>query len=75
MTDKLPSRRTMAQNLGKTIKDIAVDPRWATAEEKKIRLDICKSCEYISGVRCSKCGCFLQAKTKFKASRCPINKW
>jgi len=75
MTDKMPSRRQMAKNLGKTIREIASDPRWVTPEEKKKRMDICNSCEHFTGSRCRKCGCFLQTKAKFKASHCPINKW
>ena len=41
------------------------------------RLSICNLCEHrIESVNvCSKCGCFLPAKTKLAMSKCPIGKW
>ena len=40
-------------------------------------MDICKKCEFFSArqERCKKCGCWLDHKTKFSASTCPIDKW
>ncbi len=48
-----------------------------SAEEKEKRLEICKSCEfYIAhSKRCSKCGCFLEAKSGWSSQHCPIGKW
>jgi len=41
------------------------------------RLNICNSCEHsMKSINvCSKCGCFLPAKTKLARSGCPIGKW
>ena len=41
------------------------------------RLITCSSCVYrIESVNlCSKCGCYLPAKTKLAGSACPIGKW
>jgi len=41
------------------------------------RLDICKQCpELISlTTQCKKCGCFMSAKTKLEAAKCPLGKW
>lgn len=41
------------------------------------RLTTCNSCAYrIESVNlCSKCGCFLPAKTKLAGVSCPIGKW
>lgn len=77
MTDKpkYPSAREQLRNLKNTVRDVARNPRLCSHEEKKARLDICKSCEYYTGSRCKKCGCFLQTKAKFKAAKCPIRKW
>jgi hypothetical protein len=41
------------------------------------RLEICRSCEYLLERfdQCDKCGCFMNAKTLFMDSECPIGKW
>jgi hypothetical protein len=40
------------------------------------RMNICKSCEHLENLRrCNKCGCFMDAKTMFMDSECPIEKW
>ena len=75
MTRRMPSRRRMARNLGQTIKDVVSDPRLVSENQRKERLDICVKCEFFVGSRCSKCGCFMATKTKFRSSKCPINKW
>lgn len=50
----------------------------ASKEEKKQRLDICKKCEFVKNkvlLRCGKCECLLNLKTKLKEVVCPIGKW
>lgn len=48
-----------------------VDPK-----EQKRRLDICKSCKYITPeFRCQKCGCYLKIKTNGEKEHCKIGKW
>ena len=40
------------------------------------RMSICNQCEFLKRFnRCDKCGCFMDAKTHFMDSECPINKW
>lgn len=41
------------------------------------RLDICNSCPQLIQLtkQCKKCGCFMTAKTKIEAARCPIGNW
>lgn len=47
--------------------------RRAISEE---RMKICKSCEHLKSLnRCEKCGCFMDGKTLFLESECPIGKW
>lgn len=77
MTDKpkYPSAKQQLRNFKQTAKDVIRNPRLCTQEEKNSRLNICKTCEYFTGSRCKKCGCFLQTKAKFKAAHCPIRKW
>lgn len=41
------------------------------------RLVICKQCEHFDSTfrKCLKCGCFMDAKTLFMDSECPVGKW
>jgi predicted Zn-ribbon and HTH transcriptional regulator len=41
------------------------------------RLEICKQCPELLSVttQCKKCGCFMNAKVKLEAARCPLEKW
>ena len=41
------------------------------------RMAICKECEHFNATlrKCGKCGCFMDAKTLFMDSECPIGKW
>jgi hypothetical protein len=46
------------------------------SDKIKERVDFCKNCEYITSMRtCSKCGCFMPAKTLLPFMKCPIDKW
>jgi hypothetical protein len=50
-----------------------------TQNEYEYRINICKQCEaYIYNSTCKYCGCLMEIKAKFKASKCifPYNpKW
>jgi hypothetical protein len=52
------------------------EPR-ALEDVRKQRLEICKSCEHFIKIthQCTKCGCFMDLKTKLRTATCPINKW
>jgi hypothetical protein len=41
------------------------------------RLEICKTCPNLIELtmQCKKCGCFMNAKAKYEAAKCPIGKW
>lgn len=54
------------------IKSVAVDITIKTE-----RLDICNQCEHLirATKQCSKCGCFVEAKTWIASSSCPLKKW
>lgn len=45
-----------------------------TAEK---RMAICRQCEFFkeSTAQCTKCGCFMNYKSKMKSSECPVGKW
>jgi hypothetical protein len=51
----------------------------ASDEEQVSRMNTCERCSYFSSSglspRCLQCGCFLDAKTRLKMSKCPIDKW
>ncbi len=72
-----PTLGTMAASLA------AATQAWAKKgfklvdeEERKKRFAVCISCEYIyDGGRCSKCGCFMEIKSKLAGMKCPVDKW
>jgi hypothetical protein len=39
------------------------------------RLEICRTCDRLSGNRCVACGCFIRVKARGRIFRCPIGKW
>jgi hypothetical protein len=43
----------------------------------KQRFDTCLSCPELINItkQCKKCGCFMAAKTKLEAAKCPLGKW
>lgn len=74
----LPSKIQMAKNLSKaTVEHAKTGFAHATTAEQQARLDICKGCEYYIPEKdsCGKCGCRLKAKSAWKSSKCPENKW
>tara|TARA_B100001939_G_C16842118_1_gene573569 strand:- start:518 stop:868 length:351 start_codon:yes stop_codon:yes gene_type:complete len=51
---------------------------FAHSDVVQARLDVCEKCidKIIEkNTKCPKCSCYLQKKTKFKYSHCPIGKW
>lgn len=76
----MPSILEMGKNLVETVADsVAVvasgETLSITEQEAKRRLSICESCEFYRSSRCTKCGCYMAAKTYLRAAKCPINKW
>ena len=77
-----PSLKEQAKNLAKMAKVLADDTikgkRLLTSKkEQEERLSICKACNYYDDqqVRCTQCGCFLEAKVKVAGQYCPVHKW
>ena len=71
-----PSLATQAKNLGTAIGQAIVNPTPVSKEEQERRLAICHQCEFlIEGKRCSKCGCYVNWKSRLEAWHCPIQKW
>lgn len=49
----------------------------ATNEVAQERMEICRGCPFLiqATTQCKECGCFMFAKTKLKAAKCPVGKW
>lgn len=82
MNEDYPSLGEQANNVVNLIQDAITDvlkgnQLFASDEEQKRRMDICRKCAYYSeeDVRCRSCGCFLNQKTSLNASKCPLNYW
>jgi hypothetical protein len=75
---QLPSKMQMAGNFIKSAaKHVANGMAHVTSEIQEQRLKICNECPFIveNNSRCAQCGCFLEVKTKWASSSCPIGKW
>jgi hypothetical protein len=82
VSNELPSLTDMAKNLLGTAKDIAkgaVLGEGVLVEEAVYidRMNHCNGCEFFrkDDKRCAQCGCFMETKTRFKKTYCPIGKW
>ena len=63
----------VAAECGATVAgESAIEP-----EQKAARLSVCETCEFliVADRRCSKCGCWVDAKAGFRTQQCPENKW
>jgi formamidopyrimidine-DNA glycosylase len=72
----------MAKNLADNMKDIlggVIHGKGVMVAEETYhrRMSICNSCEFFrqEDKRCTQCGCFMEAKTRFKKTYCPVHKW
>lgn len=68
----LQSLKDAKDKVKNKIKLVAVDVTVRTE-----RLDTCNQCEQLirSTNQCSKCGCFVSAKTWLASASCPLKKW
>lgn len=80
--NQYPSLKEQAKNLANMAKIIASDSlkgkRLLTnKKEQEERLSICKTCSFYDEkqIRCTQCGCFLEAKVKVASQYCPVGKW
>lgn len=48
---------------------------FSPAELKKQRLEICSACPFYENPKCSKCGCFMEAKASLVKAKCPLGFW
>jgi len=68
----LQSLKSAKNKAEKKFQSLAVDVTIRTE-----RINICKQCDHLIRPlnQCSKCGCFVAAKTWLESANCPINKW
>lgn len=76
---KMPSKTTMFKTFAGAIKDEGMamlrGDNPVSKEDYVSRVDICNSCEFLQGDRCTKCGCFIKVKAAMRTQNCPIGKW
>lgn len=79
---ELPSFTEMAKNFADSMKDIATgvfSGNGLLTDEHTYgnRMNICVQCPSFKSdtKRCSECGCFMEAKGRFKNVSCPLGKW
>tara|TARA_R110002020_G_scaffold189140_1_gene388039 strand:- start:683 stop:970 length:288 start_codon:yes stop_codon:yes gene_type:complete len=71
-----PSAMKMGWNFAKAVGAYVKDGmRNVSEEEFAERMSICDTCEWRSGGRCMKCGCFVDKKAGWASADCPIGKW
>lgn len=65
---------TMTDSIGQIAKGKSV---FVEAVVQSNRMATCNACpDFIKSTsQCKRCGCFMSAKTRLKASSCPIGKW
>jgi|APCry1669189472_1035225.scaffolds.fasta_scaffold00947_17 hypothetical protein len=78
----MPSVLKMAGNLaytaGAAIGNAVIHQQvMASDDVYNKRIETCTNCDALdkNQWRCSKCGCFMKAKAKMIAAKCPLSKW
>jgi len=78
----MPSLLAMSKNLaytaGTAIAQAVVNQQVVASESiYNKRLETCNNCEAYDKDqhRCFKCGCYMKAKARMIAAKCPLNKW
>lgn len=78
--DPMPSAPRLAGNvLRSTATVVAHAARTgvilADPEQSATRLALCQNCEQLQAGRCTLCGCYMAAKSRLAAMRCPLGVW
>jgi hypothetical protein len=67
---------SLAKAIGSETKAIVQGQPNLTAQQVAARLAVCTSCDQLRSNRaCAKCGCFVDAKARFRSQDCPLRKW
>ena len=79
--EKRPARGSVWQFFRALIKHARDWFRKCSRKEIRQRLDICKTCDQITGSACAHCGCTLNLEKRFlnklawRSESCPLGKW
>lgn len=41
----------------------------------RLRLDVCRECDYLNEATCGACGCYVELRAAAKTGTCPYGKW
>jgi hypothetical protein len=67
---------SLAKAIGSETKAVVQGQPNLTADQLAARLAVCGSCDQLRSNRtCAKCGCFVDAKARFRSQTCPLRKW
>ncbi len=67
---------SLAKAIGSETKAMVQGQPTLTAKQVAARLAACGSCDQLRSNRtCAKCGCFVDAKARFRSQTCPLHKW
>lgn len=67
---------SLAKAIGSETKAIVQRQPNLTAQQVAARLAVCASCDQLRPNRtCARCGCFVDAKARFRSQDCPLRKW
>lgn len=67
---------SLAKAIGSETKAIAKRQPSLTPGQVADRLAVCRSCDQLRANRtCARCGCFVDAKARFRTQDCPLRKW
>jgi hypothetical protein len=68
---------TQAMNFtAAVVQHLATGAKEAPPEAVARRLELCQACEFFTAEkRCTQCGCWADAKTKWAEQTCPVGKW
>lgn len=67
---------SLAKAIGSETKAITKGQPNLTARQVAARLAACGACDQLRSNRtCARCGCFVDAKARFRSQNCPLRKW
>ena len=67
---------SLAKAIGSETKAIVQRQPNLSVQQVAARLAVCASCDQLRSNRsCAKCGCFVDAKARFRSQVCPLRKW
>ena len=67
---------SLAKAIGSETKAIVQKQPNLTSRQVAARLAVCGSCDQLRSNRtCARCGCFVDAKARFRSQDCPLRRW